>query len=82
MPSSIQMTRLRKEQLKEQLEKLEPQEHAQIFTIIKRYTEHYTKTEHGVLISSDVLSNECLLEVEKMVAFYMDQRKLMSLERR
>lgn len=76
------MNRVRKEQLREQLDKLDPQEHLQIFAIIKRYTEHYTKTQNGVFISSDVLSDECLREVEKMVAFYMDQRKLMSLDRR
>lgn len=76
------MNRVRKEQLREQLEKLDPQEHAQIFAIITRYTANYTKTQNGVLVSSDVLSNECLLEMEKMVAFYVDQRKLMSLDRR
>ena len=76
------MNRVRKEQLREQLEKLDPQEHAQIFAIIKRHTEHYTKTQNGVLISSDVLSDECLREMETMVAFYIDQRKLMSLDRR
>lgn len=78
----VQMNRVRKEQLREQLEKLEPQEHAQIFAIITRYTTNYTKTQNGVLVSSDVLSNECLLEMEKMVAFYLDQRKLMALDRR
>ena len=82
MPCRIQMNRVRKEQLREHLDKLEPQEHAQIFAIITRYTKNYTKTQNGVLVSSDVLSNECLLEVEKMVAFYLDQRTLMALDRR
>lgn len=71
------MNRAQKEALKEKVEKLDAQEHAQIFEVIKRYTETYTKTQNGVLVSSDSLPDECLVEIEKMVIFYMDQRKRM-----
>ena len=71
------MNRAQKEALKEKLEKLDPQEHEQLFAIIKRYTSQYTKTQTGVLVSSDVLSDECLREMDRMVSFYMDQRKRM-----
>ena len=71
------MNRQRKEALKEQIEKLDPQEHAQIFGIIKRHTENFTKTQNGVLVSSDSLSDQCLQEMETMVNFYIDQRKRM-----
>jgi hypothetical protein len=71
------MNRNRKETLKENLEKLDAEEHAQIFNIIKRYTETYTKTQTGVLVSSDNLPDACILEIEKMVTFYLDQRKSM-----
>lgn len=71
------MNRNRKEALKENLEKLDSEEHAQIFAIIKRYTDTYTKTQSGVLVSSDNLPDECILEIEKMVTFYLDQRKSM-----
>jgi hypothetical protein len=37
----------------------------------------YTKTQNGVLVSSDVLPDECLIEMDRMVSFYMDQRKRM-----
>lgn len=57
------------------MEKLDAQEHAQLFELIKRYTSTYTRTESGVLISSDALPNECLLELETMVTYYLDQRK-------
>lgn len=76
------MSRNRKEQLKETIEKLDTQEHAQIFNIIKQYTNNYTKTNSGVLVSSDALNDECLLEIEKMVKFYVDQHKSMTLDRR
>ena len=69
------MNRLRKEQLKENLEKLDAEEHSQIFAIIQRYTTEYTRTQSGAFVSSDNLPEECLLEIEKMVQYYLDQRK-------
>lgn len=74
------MNRVRKEQLKERLEKLEPEEHAQVFEVIKRHTQEYTRTQNSVLVSSESLSNDCLLEVEKMVMYYVDQKKRMEAE--
>lgn len=74
------MNRSKKEALKEKLETLDAQEHEQLFAIIKRYTTQFTKTQTGVLVSSDVLPDECLFELERMVAFYIDQRKRMDLD--
>jgi len=71
------MNRARKEKLRDQLDLLDPHEHAQIFAVIKHHTESFTRTQTGVLVSSEVLSNECMLEMEKMVVFYLDQRKRM-----
>lgn len=71
------MNRLRKEQLKERLEKLDAEEHAQIFEIIKRYTADFTRTQAGVLVSSDTLPDECIVEMETMVTYFFDQRKWM-----
>ncbi len=71
------MNRARKERLKEQLDKLDPEEHEQIFGIIQRYTDVFTKTQNGVLVSTDNLPDECLQEIERMVIFYLDQRKRM-----
>ena len=71
------MNRLRKEQLKERLDKLDPDEHAQVFAIIQRHTTEYTRTQNGVLISSEHLTDDCLVEIEKLVLYYIDQRKRM-----
>lgn len=76
------MNRSRKEQLKERLDRLDPEEHAQIFETIKRYTDNFTKTQNNVLVSSDVLSDDCLIEIEKLVAFYIDQRKHIDFSRK
>ena len=73
----LQMNRARKEKLRDQLDLLDPHEHAQVFAVIKHHTESYTKTQTGVLVSSEVLSDSCMMEMEKMVAFYLDQRKRM-----
>lgn len=69
------MNRTRKEVLKEKIDRLEPEEHAQLFQIVQRYTDNVTKTQTGVLVSSDNLPDECLVEMETMVSFFMDQRK-------
>ena len=76
------MNRVRKEQLKEKIEKLDADEHVQIFDIIKRYTENYTKTQTGVLVSSDFLPDTCLVEIETLVAYYIDQRSRIDFNRR
>ncbi len=71
------MNRVRKERLKETLDKLDPEEHAQVFGIINRYTSDYTRTQTGVFVSSDVLPDQCLEEMETLVAYFLDQRKHM-----
>lgn len=76
------MKRQQKEKLKENLDKLDAEEHAQIFNIIKKYTDNFTKTQNGVLVSSDTLSDECLVEMEQMVKYYLDQRKTIDFTRR
>ena len=76
------MKRQQKEKLKENLERLDAEEHAQVFQLIQKYTDSFTKTQNDVLISSDNLSDECLLEMEKMVNYYLDQRKSMEFTRR
>jgi hypothetical protein len=67
--------RQKKEWLKEQLDRMESNEHIQIFNIIKKYTEQFTKTQSGILISTDNLSDECIENIEKYVVFSIDQRK-------
>lgn len=76
------MKRQQKEKLKENLDRLDAEEHAQVFQLIKKYTDTFTKTQTGVLISSEVLPDECLLEMETMVNYYLDQRKTMDFTRR
>jgi len=69
--------RSKKELLKEHLERMDANEHTQIFLIIKKYTNQFTKTENSVLISTDNLNDECLTEIEKYISFCLDQRKRM-----
>jgi hypothetical protein len=63
--------------MKEQLDRMESNEHNQVFSIIKRYTDQFTKTQNGVLVSTDNLNDECLEEIEKYITFCLDQRKRM-----
>jgi ABC-type dipeptide/oligopeptide/nickel transport system ATPase subunit len=74
------MNRSRKELLREQIEALDAEEQAQIFDIVKKYTEEYTKTQSGVLVSSDNLPDACLQDMDAMVKFYRDQHKRMDVD--
>ena len=76
------MSRLRKEKLREHLDALDVHEHAQIFEVIKRYTSEYTRTNSGVLVSSECLPIAGITEMETLVAFYTDQRKRMDADER
>jgi len=63
--------------LKDSIDKLEVNEHIQIYGIVKKYTENITRSPTGVFVSSEHLSNDSLLEIEKYVLFCLDQRKRM-----
>lgn len=69
------VSRTKKEWLKDQLDRMESNEHNQVLQIIKKYTDEYTKTQHGVLISTDNLNNDCLNEIEHYINFCIDQKK-------
>ena len=71
------MNRQQKELLKEQIDKLDANEHEQLYVIVKKWTTELTKTPGGVLISSEHLSSECLQEMENYTLFCLDQRKRM-----
>jgi hypothetical protein len=71
------MNRQQKESLKEQIDKLDANEHQQLYAIVQRYTTELTKTPGGVLISSEHLSTDCLQEMEKYTIFCLDQKKRM-----
>ena len=70
-------SRSKLETLKEQIDKLEQNEHKQIYNIIKKASSHVTKTQNGVLISTDTLDDNTLTEVDRYVNFCLDQRKRM-----
>lgn len=73
------MQRSTLETLKEQIDKLDVNEHRQIHNIIKRYNKTFqsTKTQQGVLVTADNLSVESLQEIQRYVHFCIDQRKRM-----
>jgi hypothetical protein len=70
-------SRTDKETLKDQLDKLEANEHRQIFDIVQKHTAEFTKTEKGILVSTSVLNDECLTDIQKYVTFCLDQKKRM-----
>jgi len=71
------MNRSKLEAMKLQIDSLDVQEHMQIYSIMKKHTDIFTKTLNGVFISSENLSEECLLEISTYIQFCSDQRKRM-----
>ena len=72
--------RSRLETLKDQIDKLDVNEHRQIYNIIKRFNKNEiqsTKTQQGILITADKLDTETINEIERYVHFCLDQRKRM-----
>lgn len=74
------MSRQQKEVLKASIEKLDENEQTQIFKIVRKYTQEYTRTDTGVFVSSDVLPEACMKEIEQYVRFCHDQKKRMEEE--
>lgn len=73
-------SRSRLETLKEQIDKLDVNEHRQIYNIIKQYNKtqvQTTKTQQGILITADMLDGDAVNEIERYVHFCIDQRKRM-----
>jgi hypothetical protein len=56
------------------LERLEQNEHEQIFKIVRKYTGEYTRSDTGVYVSSKNLPQACLDEMERYITFCFDQR--------
>lgn len=69
------MSREQKERLKERIEKLDDHEQLQVFSIVRKYTKEFTKTETGIFVSLDTLPKECLGEIEVYIRFCGDQKK-------
>lgn len=74
---AAKFSRSKLETLKEQIDKLEINEHKQIYNIMKKNEPPVTKTQNGVLVSADSLNEETLKQVEHYVLFCLDQRKRM-----
>jgi hypothetical protein len=69
------MNKQKKEWMKDQLDLMDSNQHTQIFNIIKKYTNTFTKTQSGILVSTDNLSSECLEEINNYINFSIDQKK-------
>jgi len=69
------MNKQKKEWMKDQLDLMDSNQHTQIFNIVKKYTNTFTKTQSGILVSTDNLSSECLEEINNYINFSIDQKK-------
>jgi hypothetical protein len=70
-------TRTKKEWMKDRLDAMDANEHSQIFAIVRKYTDQGTRTQSGILISTEFMNDECLAEIDAYIQFLSDQRKRM-----
>ena len=73
-------SRSKLESLKEKIDKLDTNEHRQIFNIIKQTNKaivQSTKTQQGILVTADSLDESTINEIERYIHFCVDQRKRM-----
>ena len=63
--------------MKDQLDAMDANEHAQIFSIVRKYTDQGTRTQTGILISTEFMNDECLGEIDGYIQFLKDQRRRM-----
>jgi hypothetical protein len=71
------MNRSRLEWMKEQMDKLEVNEHIQIRYILMKYKAPVTEAPNGVFISSEHLNQDCLKEMEQYILYCIDQKSRM-----
>jgi len=69
------MERTKKEQMKDAIDKMDSNEHAQILNIVKKYTDTFTKTQTGILVSTENLNEDCMKEIDAYITFSIDSRK-------
>lgn len=69
--------RSKKEWMKDHLDTMDANEHAQVLSIIQKYTDQCTKTQSGILVSTENLNDDCLHEIVNYINFLLDQRKRM-----
>lgn len=61
--------------MKDAIDKMDSNEHLQILNIVKKYTDNFTKTQTGVLVSTETLNLDCLKEIDDYINFSFDQHK-------
>ena len=63
--------------MKEQLDKLEVNEHIQVHGILMKRNISVTKAPNGIFVSSEHIPLECLQEMEQYILFCIDQKSRM-----
>lgn len=66
--------RTQHENLKEDIERLNDIQQLEIYKIVRKYTDHVTKTDTGVFVSVDTLSDDCLKVINNYINFCNNQK--------
>lgn len=71
----MSVERIQHEQIKESIEKLNDIQQLEIYKIVRKYTDHITRTDSGVFVSMDTLSSECIHIICNYISFCNTQKR-------
>lgn len=72
--NSMSERRAYNEKLKEQIERLNDIQHLEIYKIVRKHTDHVTKTDTGVFVSMDTLDESTIYQIGQYIHFCNKQK--------
>lgn len=64
--------------LKEHIENLPKENHIEIYKIIKKHTNDYSKNNNGIFVNISILKDEAISDIQKYIEYITNQEKLIN----
>lgn len=64
--------------LKEQIENLPKENHIEIYKIIKKHTNEYSKNNNGTFVNISILKDDAIEDIQKYLDYIKNQEKLIN----
>jgi len=59
-------------ELRDKILNLEENQYLEIYNIFNHHDIKYTKNKNGIFVKMDLITNECLNDIEKLLIYYED----------
>ena len=57
-------------ELKDKIISLEEHQYIEIYNILNKYDIKYTKNKNGIFVKMNIITNQCLNDIEKLLIYY------------